>query len=54
VTPALVRPAAWSVLFLAWLIALLVFFVNGTPLHDFGEAQLKTLVEPEIRKTKAP
>jgi protein-disulfide isomerase len=30
------------------------FFVNGTPLHDFGEVQLKALVEHEIRKAGAP
>lgn len=30
------------------------FFVNGTPLHDFGEAQLKALVEQEVRKAGAP
>ena len=29
------------------------FFVNGTPLREFGEAQLKSLVEQEIKKTKA-
>ncbi len=29
------------------------FFVNGTPLRDFGEAQLKALVEQELQKTKA-
>ena len=30
------------------------FFVNGTPLRDFGDAQLKTLVAAELQKTKAP
>jgi protein-disulfide isomerase len=30
------------------------FFVNGTPLHDFGAVQLKTLVEQELKKQKAP
>jgi protein-disulfide isomerase len=30
------------------------FFVNGTPLHDFGEAQLKSLVDQELKKVKAP
>jgi protein-disulfide isomerase len=30
------------------------FFVNGTPLRDFGEAQLKTLVQQEIAKAKSP
>lgn len=30
------------------------FFVNGTPLHDFGEAQLKALVEQELKKTEVP
>lgn len=30
------------------------FFVNGTPLHDFGEAQLKLLVDQELKKVKAP
>jgi protein-disulfide isomerase len=30
------------------------FFVNGTPLRDFGEAQLKALVAQEIAKAKAP
>lgn len=30
------------------------FFVNGTPLLDFGEAQLKALVAQELGKTKAP
>lgn len=29
------------------------FFVNGTPLREFGEAQLKSLVEQELKKTKA-
>lgn len=29
------------------------FFVNGTPLREFGEAQLKALVDEEIRKAKA-
>ena len=28
------------------------FFVNGTPLRDFGEAQLKALVDQELKKTK--
>lgn len=30
------------------------FFVNGTPLRDFGEAQLKALVEQELKKAGAP
>lgn len=30
------------------------FFVNGVPLRDFGEAQLKALVADELRKVKAP
>lgn len=30
------------------------FFVNGTPLREFGEAQLKALVDEETRKLKAP
>jgi protein-disulfide isomerase len=30
------------------------FFVNGTPLRDFGEAQLKALVQQEIAKAKSP
>lgn len=30
------------------------FFVNGTPLRDFGEAQLKALVAQEVAKAKAP
>lgn len=30
------------------------FFVNGTPLRDFGEAQLKALVDQEIQKAKVP
>lgn len=30
------------------------FFVNGTPLRDFGEAQLKTLVAQEIAKARTP
>jgi protein-disulfide isomerase len=30
------------------------FFVNGTPLHDFGEAPLKALVEQEVRRAGAP
>lgn len=30
------------------------FFVNGTPLSDFGEAQLKALVNQELSKPKAP
>jgi protein-disulfide isomerase len=30
------------------------FFVNGTPLREFGEAQLKALVEQEIKKAGAP
>jgi protein-disulfide isomerase len=29
------------------------FFVNGTPLRDFGEAELKALVSQEIARTKA-
>lgn len=28
------------------------FFVNGTPLRDFGEAQLKALVDQEIQRLK--
>lgn len=30
------------------------FFVNGTPLLDFGESQLKSLVDQELKKLKAP
>ena len=30
------------------------FFVNGKPLLDFGEAQLKSLVDQELKKLKAP
>lgn len=30
------------------------FFVNGTPLREFGEAQLKALVEQEIKKAGTP
>jgi protein-disulfide isomerase len=30
------------------------FFVNGTPLRDFGEAQLRALVDQEIKNVKAP
>ncbi|PXW96984.1 protein-disulfide isomerase [Sphaerotilus hippei] len=30
------------------------FFVNGTPLRDFGEAQLRALVEQELKKAGAP
>lgn len=30
------------------------FFVNGTPLVDFGAAQLKSLVNQELAKPKAP
>ena len=30
------------------------FFVNGTPLRDFGEAQLKVLVEQELKKAGTP
>lgn len=30
------------------------FFVNGTPLREFGEAQLKALVEQELKKASAP
>lgn len=30
------------------------FFVNGTPLRDFGEAQLKALVEQELKKAGTP
>lgn len=30
------------------------FFVNGTPLRDFGQAQLRALVDQEIKKVKAP
>lgn len=30
------------------------FFVNSTPLRDFGEAQLRALVDQEIKKMKAP
>ena len=29
------------------------FFVNGTPLREFGEAQLKALVEQELKKSAA-
>ncbi|HEY6133094.1 MAG TPA: thioredoxin domain-containing protein [Rubrivivax sp.] len=30
------------------------FFVNGTPLRDFGAAQLKSLVDDEVRKATKP
>ena len=30
------------------------YFVNGTPLRDFGVAQLKALVAQEAKKLKAP
>lgn len=30
------------------------FFVNGTPLDDFGAAQLKALVDRELAKAKGP
>jgi protein-disulfide isomerase len=30
------------------------FFVNGTPLREFGEAQLRALVDQEFKKVKAP
>jgi len=30
------------------------FFVNGTPLREFGEAQLKALVEQELKKAGTP
>lgn len=30
------------------------FFVNGSPLRDFGEVQLRALVDQEIKKLKAP
>lgn len=30
------------------------FFVNGTPLRDFGEAQLRALVAQELEKVKGP
>ncbi len=30
------------------------FFVNGTPLREFGEAQLKALVEQEMKKAGSP
>ena len=30
------------------------FFVNGTPLHEFGEMQLKALVAQELSKVKTP
>ena len=30
------------------------FFVNGAPLREFGEAQLRALVEQELKKTGAP
>jgi protein-disulfide isomerase len=30
------------------------FFVNGIPLRDFGEAQLRALVDQEIKRVKAP
>ena len=29
------------------------FFVNGTPLREFGEAQLKALVDQELKEAKA-
>jgi protein-disulfide isomerase len=30
------------------------FFVNGTPLRDFGEVQLKALIDQEVAKAQAP
>ena len=30
------------------------FFVNGTPLREFGDVQLKALVEQELKKTGKP
>lgn len=30
------------------------FFVNGTPLREFGEAQLKALVEQELKRAGGP
>jgi len=30
------------------------FFVNGTPLRDFGVAQLKSLIDQELKKLKSP
>jgi hypothetical protein len=30
------------------------FIVNGTPLRDFGEVQLKALVELELKKAAGP
>lgn len=30
------------------------FFVNGTPLREFGEVQLEALVEQELKKPGAP
>lgn len=30
------------------------FFVNGTPLREFGEAQLKALIEQELKRVGAP
>lgn len=30
------------------------FFVNGTPLHDFGAAQLKALVDQELKRLQPP
>ena len=30
------------------------FFVNSTPLREFGEAQLKALVDQELKKTGSP
>ncbi len=30
------------------------FFVNGTPLREFGEAQLRALVDQEIKRAKVP
>lgn len=30
------------------------FFVNGTPLREFGAAQLKSLVDQELAKARAP
>ena len=30
------------------------FFVNGTPLREFGDVQLKALVEQELKKAGAP
>ena len=30
------------------------FFVNGTPLLDFGAPQLKALVDRELKKVQSP